>query len=144
MTNYENYPTKLDSHGLAYAITIPIRVRYVECDAMRVAHHSSYVAWLEMARTELLRARGFAYRDLEASGVLMVVARLNIKYRQPVRYDDVIEIYCEAQPTAGVKLLHNYQITHDGQLAGEAETTLVCVDAQGRMQPVPEQLLRGR
>lgn len=135
------YTTKLDSTGKPYAITVPLRVRYVECDSMRVAHHSSYVAWLEIARTELLRARGFAYKDLEASGVLMVVARLSLKYRRPVRYDDVIEVYCEAKPTAGVKLLHEYKLTLGDQTLCEGETTLVCVDENGRMKPVPEELI---
>ena len=121
MSDASDYPTVLDPSGKPYAITIPVRVRYVECDPMRVAHHSSYVAWLEMSRTELLRARGFAYKDLEASGVLMVVARLSLKYRRPARYDDVLDVYCEARPTAGVKL--------------------VCVDENGRMRPVPEALI---
>lgn len=132
---------KFDADGRPYAVTVPIRVRYVECDGMRVAHHSSYIAWLEIARTELLRERGFAYRDLEEQGVLMVVARLNIKYRRPARYDDVIHVYCEAKPTAGVKLLHEYRITRDDELLAEADTTLVCIDENGRMTPVPEELI---
>lgn len=135
------YATKLDPNGKPYAITVPLRVRYVECDSMRVAHHSSYVAWLEIARTELLRSRGFAYKDLEESGVLMVVARLSLKYRRPARYDDVIDVYCEARPTAGVKLLHDYQLTRGDEILCEGETTLVCVDENGKMKPVPEELI---
>src|SRR5688572_5657760 len=61
---------------------ITIRVRYSECDPMGVAHHSAYAPWFEMGRTELLRAsaaNGMDYRQLEAQGVLMAVARLEIR-----------------------------------------------------------------
>ena len=48
-----------------------LRVRYAETDAGGVAHHSSYVAWLEEARTEWMRQRGRSYADVEASGFFL-------------------------------------------------------------------------
>ena len=45
--------------------TIPIRVRYVECDPMGYLHHSAYLPYFEMGRTELLRLSGVNYRDME-------------------------------------------------------------------------------
>jgi len=62
---------------------INIAARYAETDKGGVVHHSVYPVWFEMGRTELLRANGVAYKDLEAAGVLFVVARLNIKFRRP-------------------------------------------------------------
>ena len=56
------------SQGEQRRIEVPVRVRYVECDPMNVAHHSVYPVWLEIARTDLLRRRGNAYRDLEVAG----------------------------------------------------------------------------
>ncbi len=125
----------------AHETTIEVRVRYNECDPMKFAHHSSYVTWLEMARTELLRERGFAYRELEERGILMVVARLSLKYRRPARYDDVIQIRCCSRPTAGVKLEHTYEVRRGDELLATAETTLVVVDEKGRMKPVPPEIL---
>lgn len=116
---------------------VPIRVRYVECDPMNVAHHSVYPIWLEIARTDLLRQRGKTYKDLEASGIFMVVARLNIRYRRPAFYDDVLNIHVRMLASAGVKILHDYRIHRGEQLLAEAETTLVCVDRHGNLQPIP-------
>lgn len=124
--------------------TIQLRVRYVECDPMNVAHHSSYIAWLEMARTELLREQGVAYRELEEQGVFFVVARLGIKYRRPAKYDDLIDVHVKALPTAGVKIVHQYEVKRGGELLATAETTLACLDAKGRMRPVPEGLAGSR
>ena len=85
-------------------IEVPVRVRYVECDPMNVAHHSVYPVWFEIARTDLLRRRGNDYKDLEAAGVFFVVARMSLRYHKPAKYDDELLIICSAQPSAGVKV----------------------------------------
>ena len=48
--------------------TIDVRVRYTECDPMRVVHHSRYLVYFEMARVELFRANGGDFNALEKSG----------------------------------------------------------------------------
>ncbi|MEM1354207.1 MAG: thioesterase family protein [Planctomycetota bacterium] len=120
---------------------VPIRVRYVECDPMNVAHHSVYPVWMELGRTELLRAQGAVYRECEERGIYFVVARMNIRYRRPIRYDDEIEVHVVGLPCAGVKVEHTYAIRRDGELMASAETTLVCVTDQGKPVPVPEGLV---
>ncbi len=122
--------------------TIQTRVRYSECDPQNVAHHSAYIIWLEMARTELLRKYGVAYRDLEARGILFVVVRLNIRYRRPAFYDDVLDIHVRElvearEKSGGIKLEHAYEIRRGNQVLAQAETTLACVDRNGRLQRVP-------
>ena len=130
-----------DSVSALTSIRVPIRVRYQECDPMTVAHHSVYPVWLEIARTELLRRRGRTYRDLEAAGVYLVVARLSVRYRRPAVYDDALEVEVTSLPTAGVKLEHRYRILRGQEVLAEAETTLACVDREGRLRPVPADVL---
>jgi len=120
---------------------IPIRVRYPECDPMGVAHHASYPVWMEIARTELMRNQGAAYRDCEASGVFFVVARMNIRYKRPARYDDEIAVRVKGLPCAGVKVEHEYAIFRGDELLADAQTTIVCVDSSGKVRPVPDGLL---
>ncbi|MEM6749959.1 MAG: acyl-CoA thioesterase [Planctomycetota bacterium] len=122
-------------------IDVPLRVRYAECDPMGVAHHSAYTVWLEIARTELLRAQGGVYRDMEANGIFFVVARLSLRYRQPAKYDDQLTIHVAAEPTAGVKIEHRYEVRRGRDKLATAESTIVCVDADGKLQPVPQGLL---
>jgi acyl-CoA thioester hydrolase len=119
-------------------IEVPIRVRYAECDPQNVAHHSVYAVWLEFARTELLRAMGVDYKAVEAGGLFCVVARMSLRYRKPALYDDELAVQCRALSTRGVKIEHAYRVLRGGELLTEAETTLVCVDRDGRVRPVPE------
>src|SRR5688572_32105136 len=93
--------------------SISIRVRYSECDPMGVAHHSAYAPWLEMGRTELLRAGavdGMDYRQMEEQGIFMAVARLEIRYKRPARYDDVLELRTTLTDVGHVKLEHAYEL----------------------------------
>jgi len=126
-----------DSHR---RIEVPIRVRYSECDPMNVAHHSAYPVWFEIARTDLLRRRGNAYRDLEAAGVMFVVARMSLRYHKPAKYDDELRIICQASPSAGVKVEHTYEVRRGDELLATGQTTLVCVDRGGKLKPIPEDL----
>jgi len=126
--------TNIQSH------TITIVPRYAETDQAGVVHHSVYPVWFEMGRTELLRANGLAYKDLEAAGVFFVVAELHIKYRRPARYDEklVLETTCSAV-TSG-KVEHTYKLTccGDGVVLAEGSSILACVNSEGKVQRIPE------
>ncbi len=119
---------------------VSIRVRYPDCDPMGVAHHSVYPIWFEVARTELLREQGLAYRDLERAGTLFVVIDLGVKYRQPAYYDDKVAVLVSQRPAGGVKVVHDYRVERDGTLLAEGTTTLACLDANRRPQRVPDLL----
>jgi acyl-CoA thioester hydrolase len=68
------------------------RVRYKETDQMGIAHHSNYVVWFEIGRTDLCRAAGFPYTDIESRGFLLVVTEIGCRYRSSFRYDDEVLI----------------------------------------------------
>lgn len=120
--------------------TITIVPRYAETDKGGVVHHSVYPVWLEMGRTELLRANGVAYRDLEKAGVFFVVARLQIKYRRPAEYDEKLELETTCSLVNHGKVEHTYTLKRacDGLVLAEGATTLACVDAEGKIRRVPD------
>lgn len=123
------------------ACRIEYRVRYADCDPMGYLHHSRYFQLFEMARTELLRARGFRYRDLEAQGIFFVVYHAACTYRRPARYDDLLEITARLHRTTPARIEHSYEVRCEGRLLSEARTTLACVDRSGRPRPVPAEIL---
>jgi acyl-CoA thioester hydrolase len=120
---------------------IPLRVRYAESDPMGVLHHSKYFEYFEMGRTELLRQQGFRYRDLEARGFLFVVARVECRFRAPARYDDDLILTTRIERLSRAKIDHVYKLRRDGQTLCEASSTLACVDREGRLIPIPDEIL---
>jgi acyl-CoA thioester hydrolase len=121
-----------------HAITIV--PRYAETDKGGVIHHSVYPVWFEMGRTELLRANGIAYRDLEAEGILFVVAELRIKYRRPALYDEELELETTCSNVTAGKVEHTYRLLRraTGLLLAEGSSVLACVGAEGRVRRIPE------
>jgi acyl-CoA thioester hydrolase len=119
---------------------IAIRVRYAETDRMGLLHHANYLVYFEQGRTELLRSLGATYRDLEDQDFLMVLTRVEVRYRKPARYDDVLTLRTTVTRTTAVRIEHKYEVLRDGELIAEGETTLACVDREGRIQAMPNWL----
>jgi acyl-CoA thioester hydrolase len=120
--------------------TIPIVPRYAETDKAGVVHHSVYPVWFEMGRTELLRANGIAYKDLEEAGVSFVVAKLFIKYRRPAMYDEKLQLETHCSAVTAGKVEHSYRLTRssDGLLLAEGSTVLARVNSEGKVRRIPE------
>ena len=115
-----------------------IRVRYAECDAMGIAHHGAYPVWFEMGRTELYRESGTTYRELEAQGLHLAVAALEVRYKAPVRYDEVLGLETTLVERTRFKLVHRYRLFRNGLMVATGRTVLGCVDGHGKLTPLPE------
>ncbi|UCG49420.1 MAG: acyl-CoA thioesterase [Phycisphaerales bacterium] len=127
-------------HIKIHSHTINVVPRYAETDRGGVVHHSVYPVWFEMGRTELLRANGVAYKDLEAAGIFFVVADLHIKYRRPALYDDELELETTSSKVTAAKVEHTYKLVRrrDGLLLAEGSSVLACIDAHGSIRRVPQ------
>ena len=119
---------------------IAIRVRYAETDRMGLLHHANYLIYFEQGRTELLRSQGLVYKDLEDQGYLLVLTKAEVKYRSPARYDELLTLRTTIVRTTTVRVDHRYELFRDGMLLAEGNTTLACVDRDGRIQALPEVL----
>src|SRR5947208_11450966 len=103
---------------------ITIRVRYAETDRMGLLHHANYLVYFEQARTELLRTLGLTYRDLEDQGFLLVLTKIEVRYKRPAHYDDLLTIRTTVARTTAVRIDHRYEVLRDGVLLAEGPTTL--------------------
>src|SRR5258708_7793724 len=121
---------------------ITIRVRYAETDRMGLLHHANYLIYFEQGRTELLRSLGYSYKDLEDQGYLLVLHKLEVRYKNPARYDDLLTLRTSVVRTTAVRIDHRYEVLRDGTLLAEGSSTLACVDREGRLQPLPDFLRR--
>src|SRR5262245_6676655 len=92
---------------------IEIRVRYQETDGQGRVHHANYRTYYELGRTELLRASGSNYRDIEREGWMLVVFELNCKYHQPAFYDDLLRLQTRVLETKGARVINEYRVFRD-------------------------------
>lgn len=123
--------------------TITLRVRYPEVDAMGYLHHSRFLQYFEIGRVELLRSLGVSYADLERQGVFFVVVKAEIRYKAPARYDEQLTLTTRVTRVTHVRYDHAYTLKRGDTLLAEGATTIACVDREGQVRQIPEELMRG-
>ncbi len=117
-----------------------IRVRYQETDAQGRVHHANYVKYFEIGRVEMLRASGITYRELEETGLMLVVVDLKCQFFAGARYDDLLLLTTRIKRSRGVRIQHTYELTLDGELIVSGETTVAAVDPEGNVIRLPQWL----
>lgn len=118
----------------------PYRVIYGDTDNMGVAYYANYLRWFEIGRTELLRAWGLPYHQIESKGLLLPVAEVQCKYAVPAKYDDllIIDASLDVKYKGGLKI--GYRIlSHDEQiLHATGYTRHAFVNPEGRVIRPPQ------
>jgi acyl-CoA thioester hydrolase len=112
-----------------------VRVRYKETDQMGIAHHSNYLVWFEVGRTDLCRLAGFSYREIEERGFLLVVTEAGCGYRIPFRYDEEVIVQTTIGECGSRMLRFDYELKNAaGELCASGFTRHVWLDRE-RRQP---------
>ena len=117
-----------------------LRVRYSECDAQGVVFNANYVAYFDVAMTELWRETGGPYQEMLASGTDMVVAEVRARYLAPARFDDEIDLVAEVVHMGNTSMTTRLTIVRaeDDATLVEGELRYVFVDAAtGAKKPIP-------
>jgi acyl-CoA thioester hydrolase len=125
----------LEGYRLEFNDTV-FRVRYAETDQMGMTHHSSYIPWFEVGRTEYMRERGFPYTRLEALGLALPVIECFCRYLSPTHYDDVVVIRTFLDELTRARVGFNYEVwveTEQGRVkSAEGHTRHFFVNQKGR------------
>lgn len=119
---------------------IELRVRYPEVDRMGVVHHTHYLTWFEMGRTELMRELGCPYGDMEKAGVFMPVIEAFCKYFSPVRYDEVVQVETRLKEVTRSRVFFEYRLRRAAQETklAEGHTVHAAANGNGRAIRLPE------
>lgn len=118
-----------------------IRVRYAETDQMGIVHHSNYLVWFELGRSEYCRARGFSYKEMEEKdNALMVVAEAYCRYKSPAFYEDLLTIKTKLSEVRSRSVRFMYEIyrAFDGAVLAEGETNHLVTDNEKKVRKLPE------
>ncbi len=117
-----------------------IRVRYAETDKMGIVHHSNYLIWFEAGRSDLCRARGFSYREMEEDDALMVVAESYVRYKAPAFYEDILHVRTQVAEVRSRSIRFVYEVFRpsDETLIAEGETLHLVTDANKKVKQIPE------
>ena len=110
--------------------SIEIKVRYCETDQMGLVHHGSYINYFEEARIAWISNLGFSYSEMEKSGIILPVSKLNVSYIRPVYFDDVLVVSVELTEMPTSRLIFNYTIKNKDVVVVTGTTVLAFLNKE--------------
>lgn len=120
--------------------TIEFRATYAETDGQRRVHHANYLNYFERGRVEMLRAAGLSYKAFEDDGLMLVVTDMQIQYHAAAEFDDLLTLTTEVVEVRSVRIRHHYRLHRDQEPIVTAESTIACIDREGRPRRLPAPL----
>jgi acyl-CoA thioester hydrolase len=118
------------------------RVTYAECTVGNHVYYARYLDMLEAARGELFRQAGFPLAKLQEGGTAFPVIDVNIAFKGPARYDDLLTIELWITEMKGVRLSFGFQILHpDGNPLAHGQTRHVCASIDEKPRRIPKELI---
>ena len=110
--------------------SIEIKVRYCETDQMGLVHHGSYINYFEEARIAWISNLGFSYSEMEKSGIILPVSKLNVNYLRPAYFDDDLLVSVELAELPTSRLIFNYTINKEEEVIVTGTTVLAFLNKE--------------
>ena len=110
--------------------SIEIKVRYCETDQMGLVHHGSYINYFEEARIAWISNLGFSYSEMEKSGIILPVSKLNVNYLRPAYFDDDLLVSVEIAELPTSRLIFNYTINKEEEVIVTGTTVLAFLNKE--------------
>jgi acyl-CoA thioester hydrolase len=121
-----------------------MRVRWAECDLQGVVFYANYLAYFDVAMTELWRSAVAPYGEMNENGADMVVAEARIAYRASARFDDEIDLVAGVLSMGETSMTTALAVERAGEVLAEGELRHVFVDpATMRKRSIPESVRAG-
>ena len=109
------------------------KVHYYETDKMGIVHHSNYIRWMEEARVDFLEKIDWSYDQLEKVGLVSPVLSLNIDYKHPTYFSDIVSIDVEILELKMSKMRVGYKMTNEeGEVVAKCESSHGFLLSSGR------------
>ena len=118
---------------------LPIRVYYEDTDAGGIVYHSTYLNFMERARTEWLMAKGINLNThAQTHQEMFVVRKLNIEYRQPAHLCDNLIVQSRIIERSRTRALFEQNILRGDEILTRGNVEIVTLDVTTRRpKPLP-------
>ena len=125
-----------------FPFSTEIRVRFAETDAQGIAHHASFVVWLEVTRVAYLAEVAGGYQSIRDRGLEALTTEVQLRYYQAAYFDETLTIHARCVDVRGARFTYEYRIERAGELVADGYTRHATVDAETyRPTRVPDWLV---
>jgi acyl-CoA thioester hydrolase len=113
-----------------FTFSTDVRVRFAETDAQGIAHHASFVVWLEVARVAYLEAFAGGYGAIRERGIEALTTEVHLRYHQAATFDDLLTVWTRCTGMRGARFRYEYAIERAGELVADGHTSHATVDRE--------------
>ncbi|HYI75068.1 MAG TPA: thioesterase family protein [Gaiellaceae bacterium] len=113
-----------------FSFSTDVRVRFAETDAQGIAHHASFVVWLEVARVAYLERHAGGYGAIRERGIEALTTEVLVAYHRAVYFDETLTVWTRCTDLRGARFSYEYRIERAGELVAEAHTRHAVVDRE--------------
>jgi len=113
-----------------FSFSADVRIRFAETDAQGIAHHASFVVWLEVARVGYLAERAGGYQSIRERGLEALTTEVCLRYHRAAYFDETLRVWARCVDVRGARFTYEYRIERDGELVADGYTRHATVDRE--------------
>jgi acyl-CoA thioester hydrolase len=113
-----------------FSFSTDVRIRFAETDAQGIAHHASFLVWLEVARVAYLERHAGGYQAIRDRGVEALTTEARVRYHRAAYFDETLTIWTRCTDLRGARFTYEYRIEREGELVADGHTRHATVDRE--------------
>jgi acyl-CoA thioester hydrolase len=113
-----------------FSFSTDVRIRFAETDAQGIAHHASFVVWLEVARVAYLARHTRGYQAIRDGGLEALTTEVWLRYYSAAYFDETLRVWARCVDVRGARFTYEYRITRAGELVAEGYSRHAVVDRE--------------
>ena len=114
----------------SFSFFTDVRIRFAETDAQGIAHHASFVVWLEVARVAYLAAHARGYQAIRDGGVEALTTEVCVRYHRAAYFDEMLRVWTRCTDVRGARFTYEYRVERDSELVADGYTQHATVDRE--------------
>ena len=111
-----------------FSFSTDVRIRFAETDAQGIAHHASFVVWLEVARVAYLAERAGGYQSIRERGLEALTTEVRLRYHRAAYFDETLTVWARCVDVRGARFTYEYRIERGAELVADGYTRHATVD----------------
>lgn len=113
-----------------FSFSTDVRIRFAETDAQGIAHHASFVVWLEVARVAYLERNAGGYGAIRERGIEALTTEVCVRYHRAAYFDETLTVWTRCTDLRGARFTYEYRIERAGELVADGYTRHATVDRE--------------
>ena len=113
-----------------FSFSTDVRIRFAETDAQGIAHHASFVVWLEVARVAYLERHAGGYQGIRDRGLEALTTGVHVRYHRAAYFDETLTVWTRCTGLRGARFSYEYRIARGDELVADGYTRHATVDRE--------------